>query len=67
MDMRLQTSLSRRRSSITVHPQFTVCASTRSGYERYSTIRSLGSDKFEDLVPRVLRSGGTEGDQSEHW
>ena len=44
-DMRLQTSLSRRRSSITVHPQSTVCASTRRGCERYSNVRFPGSDQ----------------------
>ena len=44
-DMRLQTSLSRQRSSITVHPQSTVCASTRRGCERYSNVRSQGSDQ----------------------
>ena len=65
-DMRLQTSLSRRRSPITVHLQSTVCASARSGYERCGihTLREV--DKLEELVPRVLRIGGTEGDRSEH-
>ena len=65
-DMRLQTSLIRRRSSLTVHPQSTVCASARSGYERYSIHAPREVNKLEELVPRVLRSGGTDGDRSEH-
>ena len=44
VDMRLPISLSRRRSSITVHRQSTVSASTRGGCKRYSTIRFRGSD-----------------------
>ena len=44
-DMRLQTSLSMRRSPITVDLQSTACASTRSGYECYSNIRFRGSDQ----------------------
>ena len=66
VDMRLQTSLSRRRSSITVHPQSTVCASARSGCERYSIHAPREVTKLEQLILRLLRSGGTEGDRSEH-
>ena len=61
VNMRLQTSLSRRRSSIIVHPQSTVCASARSGHKRYSIHAPREVTKLEDLVPRVSRSGGWMG------
>ena len=64
-DMRLQTSLSRRRSSITVHPQSTVCKRE----ERMRTLqhtRSQGSDQAGRAHTARLRIGGMEGDRSEH-
>ena len=61
VDMRIQTSLSRRRSSITVHPQSTVCASARSRSECYNIHAPKEVNKLEELVPRVLRSGGDGG------
>ena len=63
VDMRLQTSLSRRRSSISVHLQSTACASTRSGYKCYSTIRLRGSEQGRRA--RTARFAKW-GDQSEH-
>ena len=62
-DMRLQTSLSRRRSSITVHPQFTVCASVRSGYERCGIHPPKEVTKLEELVPRVCELGDGWGSE----
>ena len=61
VDMRLQTSLSRRRSSITVHPQSAV-ASARSGYERHSIHAPREMTNVKELILRVLRSGGTVWD-----
>ena len=61
VDMRLQTSLSKRRSSITVHPQSIVCASTRSGYERCGIHAPREVTKLEELVPRVCEFGGWKG------
>ena len=61
VDMRLQTSLSRRRSPITVHLQSTVCASARSGYERYDIHAPREVNKLEELVPRVCELGGWRG------
>ena len=55
------TKLSRRRSSITVHPQSTVFASARSGYERCGIHALREVTKLEELVPRVLRIGGWRG------
>ena len=63
--MKLQTSLSRRRSSITVHPQFAV-ASARSGYEHHSIHAPREVTNVKELILRVLRSGGTVWDWSEH-
>ena len=59
VNMTLQTSLSRRRSSITVHPQSTVCASARSGYERIHAPKEV--TKLEELVLRVCELGGWRG------
>ena len=56
----------KRRTSITVHPQSSVCASARSGYERYSIHAPREVTNVTELVLRVLRSGGTMGDGSEH-
>ena len=58
VDMTLQTSLSRQRSSITVHPQSTVCASARSECKRYSIHAPREVNKLAELVLHVLRSGG---------
>ena len=66
VDMMLQTSLSRRSSAITVHPQSTVCASARSGCERYNIHPPREVTKLEELILRVSRSGGTVRDRSEH-
>ena len=62
-DMRLQTSLSRRRSSITVHPQSTVFASVRSGCERCSIHAPREVTKLEELVPRVCELGNGWGSE----
>ena len=59
VNMRLQTSLSRRRSSITVHPQSTVCASARSRYEHIHAPKEV--TELEELVPRVCELGGWRG------
>ena len=60
VDMRLQTSWGRRRSPITVHHQSAVCASTRGGCKRYSTIRFWGRDPVRRAHTARLRSEGTE-------
>ena len=61
-DMRPQTSLSRRRSSITVHPQSTVCASARSGYERCGIHASGEVTKLEGSYRAFCEvGGGAEG------
>ena len=51
----------RRRTSITVHPQSSVCASARSGYERYSIHAPREVTDVKELVLRFLRSGGQWG------
>ena len=66
VNMRLQTSLSRRRSAITMNPQSTVCASARSGCERYNIHAPREVTKLGGLVLCILRSGGTVRDRSEH-
>ena len=59
VNMRLQTSLSRRRSAITVHPQSTVCVQVRGVATNATALYASGEvTKVEQLVPRVLRSRG---------
>ena len=63
VDMRLQTSLSRRRSSIIAHPQYTIYASTRSGYEHCGIHAPREVTKLEELVPRVCELGNGWGSE----